>query len=92
LTVAQAGCASLSPAGGNVQRVTDRAALARCTFLGDVSIRPSITTEKDDIIRLRNAAGELGANVIWIDSMFVPPGGHLYAGAFACRAVAPQGS
>jgi hypothetical protein len=86
LVVAPA-CASLSPAGANVRRAETRASVASCAFLGDVSVRPSVGSEGDDIVRLRNAAAELGANAIWVDSTVVAPGGRLYAAAFGC----PQG-
>ncbi len=80
------GCATLSPMGRDVERVTDRALLKSCVYRGDVSIVPSVGSEKDDIIRLRNEAVGLGGTAIWLESTVVPPGGRLYASVFDCRA------
>jgi hypothetical protein len=80
-----AGCSSLSDAGRGVERAHDHAAVQGCAFVGDVSVRPSLGSENDDIIRLRNLAAGIGANAIWLDSTVVAPGGSLYAAAFSCR-------
>jgi hypothetical protein len=85
-----AACASVTPAARHVERIREKSQLQRCDFVGDVSVRPSPWADADDLVRLRNRAAEIGADAIFLDSMFVPPGGRLHAGAYACHVVVPR--
>lgn len=61
------GCASLSAAGEKVKLTTEVKDTQGCKLLGKVQATPPYSLPSDWKKKLRNAAGDLGANVVYTE-------------------------